>query len=117
MTRWLDSSRIPDLESIRKVCAVLGVPAVAGMIAAGRLKPDDVGATVVLHDDLTELTNAELLARGQAILEALAARIPDDDSVSVDDPAEATPFLRRVAPVVTPSGPEGRDWAALDRQN
>ena len=114
MTRWLDSSRTPDIESIRKVCAILGVPAVAGMIAAGRLRPEDVGATIVQRTNLRGLSKTELLAYYRALGEELAARIPDDAEVEL--PTGATPF-RRVNPLrIDPDDVDGQTWAALDRR-
>jgi hypothetical protein len=77
MTRWLNKGRRPDRESVRKVCAVLDVPRVRGMIAAGYIDPADIGVTVVEETNLANLERRELVARGRAVLEELARRIPD----------------------------------------
>lgn len=108
MSKWLRGEELPRIDAIRTVCAALGIPAVEGMVAAGHLEPDDVGAVIAERIDVTGLTSRELL-------EELARRLGEveraaDEDVSVEDP---TPLRRRVVPVVRPEGVEGRDWAAL----
>lgn len=101
MSRWLTRGAAPDLESVRAVCRALGVPAVAGMLAAGLLAPEDVDVTVVeRHRGAHDLSNRELLAE-------LGRRLaPDDEQVPVEPP-----MVSRIAP----RGVEGEDWAARRR--
>ena len=96
VSRWLGGAN-PDLDAIRATCAALGVPAVEGMIAAGHLLPDDVGATVIQRPDPAGLTKRELLAE-------LDRRLPDDAEVA---DAGVTPLR----PVLRPDT-IGEQWAA-----
>lgn len=68
-TRWLRKGRVPDPASISVVCDILGVPAIYGMVAAGHLPADAIGATLVQQPDLTTASTRRLL-------EELARRLP-----------------------------------------
>jgi transcriptional regulator with XRE-family HTH domain len=67
VTRWLRSDQAPSFESVRAVCAALGVPVVEGLLAAGLVSPAEVGATVVVEsrpiEDLGDRTLVDELAR------------------------------------------------------
>jgi transcriptional regulator with XRE-family HTH domain len=104
LSKWLRSEEVPRLEAIRRVCAALGVPAVQGMVAAGHLRPEDVGATVLQLPDVWRPSKRELL-------EEIARRIPDDASVD-DPPLTAELDDHRRSRPLHPRGVEGVDWAA-----
>jgi transcriptional regulator with XRE-family HTH domain len=72
LSKWLRAEEVPRLDAIRAVCAALGVPAVEGMVAAGHLRPDDVGAVVVQPPGPWRPSKRELLLE-------IARRIPDVD--------------------------------------
>lgn len=71
VSRWLREGQTPDMRSVRAVCSAFGVPAVEGMIAAGYLLPEDVGAKITQRLDPGELSNRELLAEVERRLEAV----------------------------------------------
>lgn len=107
LTNWLSGKETPRLSSIRIVCATLNVPAVEGMIAAGHLRPEDVGATVVHPPEPRPITKRE-------VLDWIARNAPDEDTP--DDTASGERPTARPY-VVRPRGQEGQDWAARRRQD
>lgn len=110
MTRWLNTERRPDMRSIRKVCAVLGVRPVEGMIAAGYLDPDDIGATI-RQVDPDALTDRELIDELARRLDAVSGERPTSIDGQPTSPSGSRPY------VVRPVGQEGQDWAARRRQD
>lgn len=100
LTNWLSGKEVPRLPKIRVVCSALGVTPAEGMIAAGHLRPEDVGATVVQAPRPWRPSKRQVLA-------ALDELIPDDavEPVRLDD---------RRPPVLRPRGVRGKDWAARD---
>lgn len=88
VSRWGEGAT-PKKESIRAVCAALGVPAVEGFIAAGYLVPEDVGATIeTTVVQLQDVTDRELVEEVARRFEAYAqgAEGPTD---SAEDPPPA----------------------------
>jgi transcriptional regulator with XRE-family HTH domain len=83
-SRWLDSPRLPDAASVRKVCAALNVPKVEGLIAAGILEHADIdGVVIVEQPDPRKLTAAELVARQRELLEETATRLRNPGAATV----------------------------------
>jgi hypothetical protein len=103
MTRWLNTTRRPDMDSIRKVCAVLDVRPVEGMVAAGYLDPEDIGATI-LRVDAAGLSNRELVDEIGRRLSVTSGEHPTESPTDLDD--------RRRSRPLRPRGVEGVDWAA-----
>lgn len=109
LSRWLSGDAIPQMDNIRIVCRALGVPAVEGMIAAGRLEPDDVGVTFIRQRtravDMSARELSEEVTR--LIYEAKGA-----EAVNPTD-GHASPVAN---PFVTNVGQEGESWAARRRK-
>jgi hypothetical protein len=57
----LRSDQAPSFESVRAVCAALGVPVVDGLVAAGLVSPSEVGARVVVQTQSVESLNDHVL--------------------------------------------------------
>lgn len=74
VSRWRSGQLVPQLANIRIVCRALGVPAVEGMIAAGRLEPEDLGITFIQQRacaaDLTARELAEEITRRLTLIES-----------------------------------------------
>jgi len=115
LSKWLRGEEVPRIGAVRAVCRALRVKAVEGLVAAGHLEPDDVGAVIAERITVTGLTDRELL---EEIARRMAeGRQPDtgEDVLTVEDP---TPLRRAVVPVVRPEGEvDGVRWAARDHQD
>jgi hypothetical protein len=110
VSRWLSGDAVPHLPNIRVVCRALGVPAVEGMIAAGRLEPNDVGVTLIRQkpraSDLSARELGEEVTRRLAVAESVeGSRPPGEDGY----PKSAEHTQR-------PLGREGESWAARRRK-
>jgi hypothetical protein len=110
LSRWLDSKRDPDVESIRKVCAALGVPIAEGLLGAQVLAVDEIGATVVQRLNPADLTKGELIAE-------LTRRIPDDAASGEHLTPPTSINSRRDQPLLIPEGEEGKGWVAWDPES
>lgn len=111
LSKWLRGEEVPKIDMIRRVCSILDVPAVDGMVAAGHLRAEDVGATVVRLNDARELTDRALL---DELAERLAERAGTEEDTASGKRPTATP--RHLVPVVRPEGRRGTDWAARPRE-
>lgn len=60
ITKWLKGGR-PGWDQVVKVARRLDRNAPEAMVAAGRLGPDDVAATVFVHEPLSELSRFKLI--------------------------------------------------------
>jgi hypothetical protein len=69
VTRWLRTGQAPSFDSVRAVCAALGVPVVEGLVAAGRISPAEVGASVTVQSRPIEDVGH------RALLDELARRL------------------------------------------
>jgi hypothetical protein len=102
VSRWLAGDNVPQLPNIRVVCRALGVTAVEGMIAAGRLEPGDVGVTLIRQrpraGDLSARELGEEVVRRLSVAESV-------ESVS----HSARPIYPETADEL---GREGEAWAA-----
>lgn len=117
VSRWLSGKVNPKIPNIRKVCALLGVAPVEGIIAAGHLEPDDVGATVISRPRQThELPELELIEElRRRALERGGQPSDEGDRPDHEDFHVVTPSTGSVttgrfqAPTY---GQEGEDYAA-----
>lgn len=102
VSRWLSSDAVPQLPNIRLVCRALGVPAVEGMIAAGRLEPDDIGVTLIRQRTRAlDLSAREL---GEEVVRRLYVA---EDTERASEPPST---------MVSDMGIEGESWAARRRK-
>jgi hypothetical protein len=79
ITKWREGGR-PGWEQIVKVARRLDRNAPEAMVAAGRLGPDDVAATVFIHESLSELSRFEIveeISRRLRILDEMTAQFDD----------------------------------------
>lgn len=105
-SRWLDSPRVPDVPSIKKVCRAFDVPVVTGLLAAGVLDRSDIDGVVVEVVDLSRVS-------GRALADEVAERLLRAEHVDHGGSGEhptVTPM--RPVPVIHPEGRRGTDWAA-----
>lgn len=106
VSRWLSGEATPQIPNIRTVCRALGVPAIEGMIAAGRLEPDDVGVTFIRQrtraGDLSARELGEEVTRRLHVAESITNTDSDQSSAP--------------SPFVTDMGQEGKNWAARRRK-
>lgn len=110
-TRWLNKGQSPTFESVRAVCTVLGVRVIDGLLAAGLLSPEDIGATVITRPrTLTETPNRELAAEFVRRLTEVVRDKPGESDDSGHNVAE-------LDQAVQPQGREGEQWAARRRPN
>lgn len=117
LTRWLAGDYLPKLDAIRAVCAVLGVPPVEGMIAAGHLVPEDVGATITGSWQIHEVSNPELLGELARRLDQLdyIAMSNDPQVVQAESDHETPNGGKRPAPIRLRDEDEGVRTAARRR--
>lgn len=106
VSRWLSGDNVPQLPNIRVVCRALGVPAVEGMIAAGRLEPGDVGITLIRQRPRP----ADLSAR--ELGEEVTRRLSVAESVESPSHSVQKSFPQNVEAL----GQEGEAWAARRRK-
>jgi hypothetical protein len=124
VSRWRTGKMTPKVPAIREVCRALGLPAVEGMIAAGLITADDVGATLVTPPPAraSALTSDELLAEiGRRLSRADTAL--KRDARHIDEGPEADiqitpPTPLRPVPARTQSDSEqlGEDYAARTKR-
>lgn len=107
VSRWLSGDNVPHLPNIRIACRALGVPAIEGMIAAGRLEEGDVGVTLI-----RQRTKASDLSAREFSEEA-ARRFYLAESITQPD-GKPSPAVN---PFATDEGEEGKSWAARRRKS